>query len=202
MSQSYLFKRFIYMLICLFVVATLVFLMFRLIPGNPVGALVDPGLDAEAIEMLEKKFGLDKPLHEQYFLYMKNLMEGDFGTSFFYRKPVAELIGDRILNTVILAVVSLTAAYALGILLGVWIAWRRGSKSEMGVILVSLFFRSAPIFWVGMLVIMLFSYKLGWFPNAGMRTPGYEASSLFAKYFSLDFLHHLICRLPFILYTI
>lgn len=188
------------MVLCLFVVATMVFFMFRLIPGNPIGALMDPSLDAEAVKMLEQRFGLNEPLPTQYLFYMRNLIQGDFGTSFFYRKPAIEVLTDKVLNTVVLAVVALVLAYAVGILAGVWMAWRRGSKGETILILLSLFFRSAPVFWVGMLLIMFFSYKLGWFPNGGIRAPGYDASNLWLKYFSLDFLHHL--TLPALVYAL
>jgi len=188
------------MILCLFVVATMVFFMFRLLPGNPIGALMDPSLDAEAVKMLEQRFGLNEPLQKQYLFYMRNLIQGDFGISFFYRKPAIEVLTDKIFNTIVLAITALVLAYTIGILTGVWMAWRRGSKGETLLILLSLFFRSAPVFWVGMLVIMLFSYKLGWFPNGGIRTPGYEASSLLMKYVSLDFLHHL--ALPALVYAL
>src|SRR5512140_715271 len=85
--RSYFGRRLAYMVLCLFVVATMVFFMFRLIPGNPIGALMDPSLDAEAVKMLEQRFGLNEPLHTQYCLYLRNLIQGEFGTSFFYRKP-------------------------------------------------------------------------------------------------------------------
>ncbi len=200
MIRSYFGRRMAYMVLCLFVVATMVFFMFRLIPGNPIGALMDPSLDAEAVKMLEQRFGLNEPLPTQYFLYLRNLVQGDFGTSFFYRKPAIEVLTDKVFNTIVLAVVALVLAYGTGILAGVWMAWRRGSKGESLLILLSLFFRSAPVFWVGMLLIMLFSYKLGWFPNGGIRAPGYDASSLWMKYLSLDFLHHL--ALPALVYAL
>lgn len=179
------------MCICLFVVATMVFFMFRLIPGNPIGAMVDPMSDAATIEALEHKFGLNKPIIEQYFLYLKNIMKGDFGRSFFYRQPAFEVLQEKIINTVILAFISIVAAYVFGTMAGVWLAWTRGSLTEAGVILLSLFFRSAPVFWLGMMVIMAFSFKLGWFPSSGMLTPGYSASGIFDKFVSWDFVRHL-----------
>jgi ABC-type dipeptide/oligopeptide/nickel transport system permease component len=200
MVRSYFARRLAYMVLCLFVVATMVFFMFRLLPGNPIGALMDPSLDAEAVKMLEQRFGLNEPLQKQYLLYMRNLIQGDFGISFFYRKSAIEVLTDKIFNTIVLAITALVLAYSIGILAGVWMAWRRGSKGETLLILLSLFFRSAPVFWVGMLVIMLFSYKLGWFPNGGIRTPGYEVSNLLMKYLSLDFLHHL--ALPALVYAL
>jgi len=200
MLKSYFIKRFLYMLICLFLVTTMVFFMFRLIPGNPIGAMVDPALDAAAIENLEKKFGLDKPIVEQYFIYLKNILKGDFGTSFFYREPSFDILKGKIINTAILALVSIVTAYVLGTIAGVWLAWKRGSWTEAGVIVISLFLRSAPIFWLGMLAIMAFSYQLDWFPNSGMLTPGYSADGLFDKYFSLDFAYHLF--LPAFVYSL
>jgi peptide/nickel transport system permease protein len=200
MLKSYFFQRFLHMLICLFVVTTIVFFLFRLVPGNPIGAMVDPSFDAKAIGALEKRFGLDKPIHEQYFLYLKNILHGDFGISFFYRQPSFEILFEKIFNTIILALVAIVSAYILGTITGVWLAWRRGSVSEAVVILVSLFLSSAPLFWLGMLAIMFFSYWLGWFPNAGMHTPGFEPGWFLGKYFSLDFLYHLF--LPAFVYSL
>ena len=92
MVRSYFARRLAYMVLCLFIVATMVFFMFRLLPGNPIGALMDPSLDAEAVKMLEQRFGLNEPLQKQYLLYMRNLIQGDFGISFFYRKPAIEVL--------------------------------------------------------------------------------------------------------------
>lgn len=191
MARSYFLRRFFHTVICLFVVATTVFFLFRLIPGNPIGAMVDPSFDASAVEALEAKFGLNKPILEQYLIYLKNITMGDFGTSFFYRQPSFDVLKEKIVNTMILAVVSIVAAYVLGTIAGVWLAWRRGSLTESGVVLLSLFFRSAPVFWLGMMVLMAFSYTLGWFPSSGMLTPGYSASGPFDKFVSWDFAHHL-----------
>ncbi len=200
MAKSFFCRRFLHMLICLFVVTTVVFFLFRFVPGNPIGAMVDPSFDAKAIEALEKRFGLDKPIHEQYFLYLGNILRGDFGLSFFYRQPSFEILYEKIFNTIILALVAIVTAYVLGTLTGVWLAWHRGSFAEGVIVLVALFLSSAPLFWLGMLVIMFFSYWLGWFPNAGMHTPGFEPSWLFGNYFSLDFLRHLF--LPALVYSL
>lgn len=185
-------KRIFQAFIALFILCTIVFFMFRLLPADPTAAMVDACLTPDAIQDIEHRFGLDKPLFEQYFIYIKNMVtKGDFGTSFFYRKPVLSILADKIFNTLILGFAAIIFAYSIGLILGALLAWYRGTIFEMTGIVGGLFFKAAPQFWTGMIVLMVFSYGLGWFPYSGMREVGYEAGG-FLKYFSLDFLHHLI----------
>ena len=102
----------------LWAVVTILFLMFRLMPGNPLAAYIDPTFTAEQQEALMAQFGLDKPLWEQYFIYLGNLLQGELGQSFRYRDPVAERIMALLPNTLILTFSSLIVAYAFGILAG------------------------------------------------------------------------------------
>jgi len=188
----FLGKRILEISISLFILVTIVFFMFRLLPADPTAAMVDSALTPEAIQQIQHNFGLDKPLYEQYLLYLKNIItKGDFGISFFYRQPVIKILADKIFNTVILGITAIIFAYSLGIILGALLAWYRGTRFEMIGIIISLFFKAAPQFWTGMIFLMIFSYCLGWFPSSGMREIAYEASGIM-KYLSLDFLHHLI----------
>jgi peptide/nickel transport system permease protein len=191
MYWRYILRRIVVLIINLWLVATLIFLMFRFLPGDPTAMFLDPLMTAEVRQAVLERFGLDRPLHEQYTLYMRNLLRGDFGWSFYYNRPVGEIITDFLPNTIVLAGVSLVLAYGVGVIGGVILAWTRNSRfGEWGTV-IPLFFRSAPVFWTGMVALLLFSSHWDLFPHRGMRTPGYEADTLIQKFVSLDFLHHL-----------
>ena len=191
MYWRFLVRRVGTLTVNLWIVATLTFLMFRLLPGDPTAMLLDPLMAAEVREVILQRFGLDRPLHEQYVLYLENLLHADFGWSFFYNRPVSEIIWDFLPNTLVLGLSSLVLAYGVGILGGALLAWKRGTRLADWGILVPLVFRSAPVFWTGMVALMFLSYRWGLFPHSGLRTPGYQALGLLDKFVSLDFLHHL-----------
>ena len=168
---SFVIKRLLQALVALIVLATIVFFMFRLLPADPTAAMADADLTPEAIERIQHSFGLDKPLYWQYFLYFKNvLIHGDFGTSFFYRQPVMTIIGEKTLNTLILGITGVVAAYIIGTLLGALLAWYRGTafRSDRHHRRAGLA-KAAPQFWVAMILIMFFSFRLGWLPHGGLR---------------------------------
>ena len=198
--SKFLLKRLRDLLISLFVVITLVFFVFRLMPGDPTSAYVDGGFSIEARQMVIERFGLDQPVHVQFGRYLRNLMQGDFGRSFFYRRPANEVVGEKIVNTLVLMLPAVTAAYLIGVVGGTILAWKRGTRFETVSIVVALFFRAAPVFFTGLLLLMLFAYQLGWLPHSGMRSPGYADTSVFLKFFSLDFLRHFV--LPFSVATL
>lgn len=180
------------LLLVLWAVATILFLMFRLMPGNPLAAYIDPTFTLEQQEALIRQFGLDQPLWRQYFTYLGNLLQGELGQSFRYRTPVAERIWLLLPNTLILTFSSLILAYAFGILTGAWLAWRRGSRVEGAALPVVLATRAMPEFWLGMVLLAIFSFSLGWFPAGGTRSAGTQYASLWDLYTSADFLSHLV----------
>ena len=176
----------------LWAVATILFLMFRLMPTNPLAAYIDPTFTEEQQQLLMAKFGLDRPLWEQYFIYLKNLLQGELGDSFFYRQPVGERVLELLPNTLILTFSSLIIAYIFGIVVGAWLAWRRDSIAERTAIPLVLTTRAMPEFWLGMLLLAVFSFSLGWFPAGGTRSPGSEYAGYLDLYTSKDFLVHLV----------
>lgn len=190
--RRYIVSRLVQSVIALIVIATLVFVMFRAAPGDPTAYLVDPTFPEEVQDELRASFGLDRSIWEQYVRYIANLFQGDLGVSFFYGRPVWEVISERLWNTLVLALAAFVVAYSLAFMVGGRAAARRGRWFDNVSTVVALFFRSAPSFWVGMLALIVFSFQLGWFPHAGMRTSGYEAAGFFEKVLSLDFLHHLV----------
>jgi ABC-type dipeptide/oligopeptide/nickel transport system permease component len=190
--RAFLIRRVFFSIFTVWVITTLVFVLFRTAPGDPTNYIVDSGFPPEVREQILKKWGLDKPIWEQYGLYIWNLLQGDLGVSFFTNRPVIQELSDVILNTIILAFTSFLIAYPLGALIGSLLASKRDKWVDSLGISLTLFFRSAPLFWTGMIALMIFSFKLGWFPDRGLRDIGYVASSTLDKYLNLDFLHHLI----------
>lgn len=189
---KYITKRILVMLLTLFVLVTILFFLFRVVPGDPVSMFIDSGLDRESQELLLKHYGLDKPIGQQYVIYLKNLLKGDFGNSFQYGKSALEVIAERFLNTMILMVTSLIIAFFVGIMVGAALAWRRNTKFDLIGTIIALIVRCAPIFWTGMILLSIFAFKLKILPLGGMNTPGMQFGNALQKYFNLDFLKHLI----------
>ncbi|MDQ3412607.1 MAG: ABC transporter permease [Chloroflexota bacterium] len=187
----YFIRRLGQMILVLWAIATILFLIFRLMPGNPLVAFIDPTFTAEQAEAISRQFGLDQPLPVQYGLYLKNIVTGNFGTSFFQKEPVLGILLEVFPNTILLTGISLTAAYVFGVIAGSVLAWRRGGKLEGAGIVFALMTRSAPEFFVGMLALAFFSFNLGWFPSSGVASPGTIYDSVFQQLTSADFWRHL-----------
>jgi peptide/nickel transport system permease protein len=179
------------LLFVLWAVATILFLMFRLMPGSPMAAFIDPTFTEEQQQGLLRQFGLDRPLYEQYLIFLWNLLQFELGESFFYKESVARLVLQVFPNTLLLTVTALLAAYAVGVLLGAFIAWKRGTWVEAVCIPIVLTTRAAPEFWLGMILLAVFSFELGWFPAGGALSAGAEFEGLFDRVFTRDFLAHL-----------
>jgi len=190
--SRYVVRRLLQMILILFILITILFFMFRVVPGDPVSMYIDAGLDKEAQQILLKQYGLDKPLPQQYIIYIKNVFRGDFGNSFQYGKPAIEVIGERFWNTLLLMITSLGIAFLLGIFGGAVLAWKRGTLFENIGIIGTLILRCAPVFWTGMIFLSIFAFKLKIFPLGGMNTPGTHFDTQYQKFLSLDFLRHLI----------
>ena len=193
--RQFLIKRTWHALLTLFVMATVMFFMFRLLPGDPTATVISPALYPKAQEALKAQFGLDKPLFEQYLIYLRNLVLLDFGISFHTLRPVAGEIGNRLINTLVLILPSMIVAYGIGAFVGAMVAWKRGSKLEGALVLIATALQSTPVFWLGMLAISFFSIRLDLFPVGHIVSPGMFPEANLQMYLSLDFLHHL--ALPF-----
>ncbi|MCD8510731.1 MAG: ABC transporter permease [Bacillus sp. (in: Bacteria)] len=189
---SYILRRTLQMFFTLIIISTVIFFMFRLMPGDPTAAMVDPSIPQEAREAIIERYGLDQNLWVQYTHFMGALVQFDFGNSFYYKQSAIGILLEKLPATLILMFSAMIIAYGVGVYGGAWMAWNRGTKRESTGVAVALVFRSAPTFWVGIMAIYLFSVILGWFPHSGMRSAGYEADNAFQVFFSLDFLRHLI----------
>jgi len=189
--MAYFGRRFLHMLIVLWAIATLLFLLFRLMPGDPSIAALDPTFTEEQRQLVKAQFGLDKPLFEQYLIYMKNLSQGEFGLSFRRRQPVLGLVLEVLPNTLLLTLSALIVAYAFGAFFGAYLAWKRGNLVENISIPIVLATRAAPEFWLGMIVLAVFAFGLNWFPSGGANMAGARYTSEWQRILSLDFLRHL-----------
>ncbi len=163
---SYILRRCINAVFVLFGVATIVFFLVRL-TGDPVAIMLPPDASAEQVQAFRVLLGFDKPLSQQYFIYITNLFKLDFGTSLRYQAPVLGLILERLPATIQLAASSLILSLVLAIPAGILAALKRGTALEQGIMLFALFGQSMPVFWMGILFVILFAVNLHWFPTGG-----------------------------------
>jgi len=192
--REYVMRRGVECIVTFFILITLNFFLFRIMPGDPTALLLlNPKIKPETRELLRKKLGLDLPWHIQYFVFIKNLFRGEFGVSFHYGRPVMEVIAQRLPNTIILVGSSTLLAIIIGILTGAIAAWRRGTKVDKSLLIFSLATYSTPVFWLGMLLILFFSVYIGVFPIAGTTTAGVRHPNIFA--YIVDYLWHMVLPL-------
>lgn len=169
----YLVKKLGILLLTLYTIVTFNFFLFRILPGDPLRLIARAGhMSGEAIARLQVLFGLDKPLWMQYFIYLKNIVTGQFGISITYRREVVEIISERLFNSVVLLAAATVIVITLGIGTGIIAAMRRGSKTDRTLVVASMVGWSLPTFWTGLLLIIVFGVFAGAFPIAGVLTPG------------------------------
>lgn len=152
-------------------VSIFVFALVRLIPGNPVTIMLGENLSAEVEQELIRKWGLDRPVYEQYFTWMINLFRGDFGQSIRTHEPVADLVATRIPATLMLALGAMFIAICIGIPSGLIAAYKANTGFDYAAMLTALVGLCIPSFWLGLLLMLLFSLKLRWFPVSGYVSP-------------------------------
>ncbi len=190
----YIVKRLLQAVPLLLGIATITFFIVHLAPGDPMDMYLEPRfrreIDPEVIELVRQKYGLDQPIHVQYLRWLGNLAKGDLGESFYYRRPVASLIAERVPYTLQLAILALLFDALVGIALGIISAVKQYSIVDKSVTLGSLVVYSIPGFWLALMLVLVFSVNLGWFPTSQTRSLDYEFLSWSAK--ALDRLWHLV----------
>ena len=167
--KRYIARRLGYSLLSLFFLSLTIFLFVRL-TGDPATLLVEPGASAADIEAIRQQLGLDQPLWVQYGAFVASLASGDLGQSFYYRMPVTELYLSRLPNSLLLAVVAMAFSLLIGIPSGILAAVRVGRFWDSAGKLFALLGLSLPSFWVGLVLILVFSVYLGWLPSSGSGT--------------------------------
>jgi glutathione transport system permease protein len=166
---TYLRRRLFVAVLTLLGVATVVFALVRLLPGDPAETmLAQSGASPQAVATLRRELGLDLPLPVQYGRWMGALARGDLGRSLFSDQPVAQLIGDQFPFTFRLALAALAWAVVLGLPLGIGAAYWAGRWPDRAAMLLAVTGATVPIFWSGLLLIWLFSVRLNWLPSTGV----------------------------------
>jgi len=170
--RFYITKRILYAFILLFFIIALNFIIFRLMPGDPIAMLLNP-FEKTSIEdkirqeeELKKQWGLNEPLHVQFAMYVRNLFTWNFGKSIVSRKPVSQEMLYKIPYTLTLLGTTTILAVIIGVLWGAYTAQKRGSLFDSFSVTSSLVFYSLPVFWLGLVFILIFFVNLGWLPHA------------------------------------
>ena len=166
--STYLFKKFIISVLTILAITVLVFLILHLIPGDPVRNMLGETADPEIVEMKREELNLNKPLVVQYFLWMKDVLRGDFGVSLSQATgDIAEAIKVRLPVTLGVGIPAIAVATILGLIIGIVCANTRGSFIDQFLTVLMTIFEGVPVFWVSCIVIWLFGQTLGWLPSYG-----------------------------------
>ena len=194
--RKFIFKRLIEILVIYFVIMTVLFVLFRLSPGDPVSRIVDPNMTPEDAQRLIAQLGLDQPIWMQYIYYLKNFFLGNLGVSFHYGQPVISIIWNRLFNTMILFTTAIILSALAGVFLGKIASWYKGKKTDTLLTLGALVCHTLFLPWVALILIWVFAYKIGGFPLNGMISAEIWAdpsSSYWLKFF--DIAHHMVLPL-------
>ncbi len=187
---AYISRRILQSLVLVLIVLTITFFLLKLAPGDPMARYYHPDISPETVELMRERLGLDRPVHEQYLMWVGSFIRGDFGVSLAYDVPVRTLLAEAIPNTLRLTVAALLLHIILGVALGIVSAARRYSLFDRINTVAALFVYSIPSFWLALMLILLFSLKLGILPSSHMQSIGAAEAGGFALL--VDRLKHLI----------
>ena len=189
MSARYALRRLGQALLAVVGIITITFFVVHAAPGDPAVVLAGEGGDEELVASLREKFGLDRPLPQQYLSYAGNVLRGDLGRSFIGGRPVGDVIGDRLPATLLLVVTAIVVSSLLGVLLGVLVARRPFGLFDASVTTTCLVGYATPVFWLGQLVVLLLGFRAGLFPVQGMT----DAREVYTGWAHVrDVAHHLV----------
>ena len=169
---GYLIRRIFAVIPVMLVVAVIVFLMLRLTPGDPAAKIAGDAATSQDIAQLRTELGLDRPLPIQFGIWIGDMLTGDFGESFYYKRPVSSMIADGVEPTVSLAIFTMVLACLIAVPLGTWAAYRQGSWIDRAVMGFSVVGFSVPVFVSGYILVYVFSVQLDWFPVQGYQPIG------------------------------
>ncbi|GAA0573418.1 ABC transporter permease [Caenispirillum bisanense] len=171
---SFLGRRLFKAVFILLAIVVINFLLVRAAPGDPAMVMAGEAgaADEQYVQQLREQFGLDRPLHVQLGIYVRDVAMGDLGYSYRQQRPVWDLIADRLPATLILTGTAFALALAAGIALGTLAAMNVGRWSDSAITVLALVSYATPIFWVGLMLILLFSVQLGWLPAFGYESIG------------------------------
>jgi peptide/nickel transport system permease protein len=193
---SYIARRLLGSIPLVLGIATIIFFVVNLAPGDPAALYAQQGVSPEVLAQIRRNFGLDQPMHVRYWRWMVAFFTGDFGYSFAHARPVIDIIKETLGPTLVLAGATLVLIFALGVLTGVLQAVRQHGPVDRVLSILSLFFYSMPSFWLGLMLMLLFALKAHeWglpfaLPPTGMMSVDYEYMSFGEQ--MLDRLRHLV----------
>ena len=188
---GFILQRLVKGVFIVLVIAIINFILLRLAPGDPVAVMAGQSgaMDPEVMAELRERFGLDQPMVVQLLRYLETLARGDLGVSYRQGIPVLELVGERLPATLLLTISAAILSITLGIVAGTLAARFRGTWADAAISALALLFYATPLFWIGLMAILLFSLQLGWFPAFGMTTADARYTGLAHV---LDVAHHLV----------
>ncbi|MDU8946249.1 ABC transporter permease [Ovoidimarina sediminis] len=186
---GFVIQRFLQAVVVMAAMSVIVFVGVYAI-GNPVDIVIPPDATQAIREEAIRRLGLDRPLWEQYWIFVSNAVQGDFGRSFVYNIPVLELIASRLPATLELVLISVISATVLGVALGVYAGYRPDSRISKTIMALSVLGFSVPSFWVGLILILTFAVSLGWLP-AGGRGDTIEIFGIRWSFLTFDGLSHI-----------
>ncbi len=189
----YLLKRLIYIIFVFFIISILMFTIYKALPGDPVkmmmGDNVKPEVYQQQYDIIREQLGLDDPIPVQYIKWITNMLRGDFGYSTEYRRPVKDVIGVPMRNTVLLNLFSMIIVFAVAVPLGITTAVRKNSIFDKFIQVITIVGYSVPSFVIALLAIYLFAIRIPLFPISGVKTAGFEGTGMAAF---LDSAKHMI----------
>jgi peptide/nickel transport system permease protein len=182
----YVVRRVLQAIPLLLVISILGFLLYNLVPNSPFQSqlALNPNATAEDIARLEARYGLDRPLHERYVVWLGNILRGDFGSSYFTKQPVMQMIMERLPNTLLLTGSAFLISLVVGVPVGILCALKRNTPIDNGIRALAVFVTSFPSWWLGFIAIIILGGTLRWFPQGQAYSVG-KSDDL------LDRLHHL-----------
>ncbi len=170
--RRYLARRVLASVVTLLGVSLIVFLMVRVLPGDPARVIAGLLASEEEVARIRVQLGLDRPLHVQYGIFLGRLLQGNLGESARTSQPVLDEVMERLPATITLSVVAMAIATAAGVAAGVIAAWRPYSMFDYALSAITLFGVSMPVYWLGLVLIIVFAIQLNWLPAAGSEQPG------------------------------
>ncbi|MFN8523997.1 MAG: ABC transporter permease [Chloroflexota bacterium] len=171
--STYVLRRTLHSAITLFGVSIVVFLILRVLPGDPARMMLPDGAPQTAVDEMNRQLGLQEPLYVQYGLFLSSVARLDFGQSFQFRVPATAVVSERVMPTVHLALCAFLITVAVGVPAGILAAAKRGTLFDYGSIFITALGQSLPNFWLGIMLILTFGVALAWLPTSDYKGPSY-----------------------------
>lgn len=171
-------RRIILMIPQIIILSIFIFILAKLMPGDPFSGMINPNQSPEAIEKLRQAAGLNDPWYQQYFRWLGNALHGDFGQSFLYKLPVSQLISQRLLNTLLLSLLTVIMTYLIALPAGLFAGRYQNSIFDKLVVIYNFLSFAMPLFVFALLMLFFFGYKLDWFPTTGSVSATVEPGTL------------------------